>query len=139
MWRRTAGRSARSWTKQAVQTFYLSNAWQQNDLNDVQTALRNVMPNAKVYGVPSQNAIVMRATPDELTLAQKVINDLDKARPEVVVDMAIMEVNKDKLRNIGLSWPGSISFALQPPNTSSDLDFDKHERHHQHNNTTDAG
>lgn len=105
--------------EQAVQTFYLSNAWQQNDLNDVQTALRNVLPNAKVYGVPSQNAIVMRATPDELTLAQKVINDLDKARPEVVVDIAVMEVNKDKLRNIGLSWPGSISFALQPPTSTS--------------------
>ena len=105
--------------EQAVQTFYLSNAWQQNDLNDVQTALRNVLPNAKVYGVPSQNAIVMRATPDELTLAQKVINDLDKARPEVVVDIAIMEVDKDKLRNIGLAWPGSISFALQPPQTST--------------------
>jgi general secretion pathway protein D len=105
--------------EQAVQTFYLSNAWQQNDLNDVQTALRNVLPNAKVYGVPSQNAIVMRATPDELTLAQKVINDLDKARPEVVVDVAILEVDKDKLRNIGLSWPGSISFALQPPQTST--------------------
>jgi general secretion pathway protein D len=105
--------------EQAVQTFYLSNAWQQNDLNDVQTALRNVLPNAKVYGVPSQNAIVMRATPDELTLAQKVINDLDKARPEVVVDVAVMEVDRDKLRNIGLTWPGSISFALQPPNSTT--------------------
>jgi general secretion pathway protein D len=105
--------------EQAVQTFYLGNAWQQNDLNDVQTALRNVMPNSKVFGVPSQNAIVMRATPDELTLAQKVINDLDKARPEVVVDIAIMEVNKDKLRNIGLSWPGSIAFALQAPTSST--------------------
>jgi general secretion pathway protein D len=104
---------------QAVQTFYLSNAWQQNDLNDVQTALRNVLPNAKVYGVPSQNALVMRATPDELTLAQKVINDLDKARPEVVIDVAIMEVDKDLLRNIGITWPGSIGFTLQPPQTST--------------------
>jgi general secretion pathway protein D len=106
--------------EQAVQTFYLSNAWQTNDLNDVQTALRNVLGgNVKVYGVPSQNAIVVRATPDELTLTQKIINDLDKARPEVVVDVAIMEVDKDKLRNIGLSWPGSISFALQPPTSST--------------------
>lgn len=105
--------------EQAVQTFYLSNAWQQNDLNDVVQALRNVMANAHAYGVPSQNAIVMRGTPDELTLAQKIINDLDKARPEVVVDVAIMEVDKDKLRNIGLSWPGSIAFQLQPPQTST--------------------
>ncbi len=105
--------------EQAVQTFYLANAWQQSDLNDVQTALRNVMANVKAYGIPSQNAIVVRGTPDELTLAQKIINDLDKARPEVVVDIAIMEVDKDKLRNIGLSWPGSISFALQPPTTTT--------------------
>ncbi len=50
--------------EQAVQTFYLSNAWQQNDLNDVQTALRNVLTNIKVYGVASQNALVVRGTPD---------------------------------------------------------------------------
>ena len=40
--------------EQAVQTFYLTNAWQQNDLNDVQTALRNVLTNAKVYGVQAR-------------------------------------------------------------------------------------
>ena len=105
--------------EQAVQTFYLSNAWQQNDLNDVQTALRNVMPNAKVYGVASQNAIVMRATPDELLLAQKLVNDLDKARPEVVVDIAVLEVSKNWERNLGITWPGSVSVALQPPSATS--------------------
>lgn len=104
---------------QAVQTFYLSNAWQQNDLNDVQTALRNVMPNAKVYGVASQNAIVMRATPDELMLAQKLVNDLDKARPEVVVDIAVLEVSKNWERNLGISWPSSAGVAIVPPTSSS--------------------
>jgi general secretion pathway protein D len=105
--------------EQAVETFYLSNAWQQNDLNDVQTALRNVMPNAKVYGVASQNAIVMRATPDELLLAQKLVNDLDKARPEVVVDIAVLEVSKNWERNLGISWPSSAGVAIQPPTSSS--------------------
>ena len=105
--------------EQAVQTFYLSNAWQQNDLNDVQTALRNVMPNAKVYGVASQNAIVMRATPDELLLAQKLVNDLDKARPEVVVDIAVLEVSKNWERNLGISWPGSAGVQLQPPTNAT--------------------
>jgi general secretion pathway protein D len=99
--------------EQAVQTFYLTNAWQQNDLNDVQTALRNVLPNAKVYGVASQNAIVMRATPDELLLAQKLIDDLDKARAEIIVDIAILEVSKNWEKNLGLAWPASASVALQ--------------------------
>jgi len=105
--------------EQAVQTFYLTNAWQQNDLNDVQTALRNVLPNAKVYGVASQNAIVMRGTPDELLLAQKLIDDLDKARAEVVVDIAVLEVSKNWERTLGISWPSSIGVALEPPSTSS--------------------
>jgi len=105
--------------EQAVQTFYLSNAWQQNDLNDVQTALRNVLPNAKVYGVASQNAIVMRATPDELLLAQKLVSDLDKARPEVVVDIGVLEVSKNWERNLGISWPSSASVQLQSPTTST--------------------
>ena len=105
--------------EQAVETFYLTNAWQQNDMNDVQTALRNVLPNAKVYGVASQNAIVMRATPDELLLAQKLVNDLDKARPEVVVDIAVLEVSKDWEKNIGLSWPSSAGVALTTSTSSS--------------------
>ncbi|HVN93114.1 MAG TPA: cohesin domain-containing protein [Terracidiphilus sp.] len=100
--------------EEAVQTFYLTNAWQQNDLNDVQTALRNVMPEAKVYGVQSQNAIVMRATPDELLLAQQLIDDLDKPRGEVVVDIAVLEVSKNWERSLGISWPSSFGVSLQP-------------------------
>jgi general secretion pathway protein D len=105
--------------EQAVQTFYLANAWQQNDLNDVQTALRNVLPNAKVYGVQSQNAIVMRGTPDELLLAQKLIGDLDKPRAEVVVDTAVLEVSRNWERTLGIAWPSSVGVALQAPNSSS--------------------
>jgi len=105
--------------EQAVQTFYLSNAWQQNDLTDVQTAIRNVLPAAKVYAVASQNAIVMRGTPDELLLAEKLINDLDKARPEVVVDIAVLEVSKNWEKTLGIAWPSSVGVALQPSCTSS--------------------
>lgn len=105
--------------EQAVQTFYLSNAWQQNDLTDVQTAIRNVLTNVKIYAVPSQNAIVMRATPDELLLAQKLINDLDKARPEVVVDISIMEVSKNFERNLGITWPSNVGVALQSPEANN--------------------
>jgi general secretion pathway protein D len=105
--------------EEAVQTFYLANTAQQNDLNDIQTALRNLLVNAKLYGVPSQSAIVMRATPDELLLAQKLINDLDKSRPEVVVDVALLEVNRDKTRTIGIQLPGTFGIQLQPPNATA--------------------
>ncbi len=104
--------------EQAVQTFYLTNVSQQQDLNDVQTALRNVFTTAKLYAVPSQSAIIMRGTPDELLLAQKLINDLDKARPEVVIDVAVMEVNRDKTRQIGIQLPQTATINFQASNSN---------------------
>ncbi|WP_158945491.1 cohesin domain-containing protein [Granulicella sp. S190] len=107
--------------EQAVQTFYLTNASQQNDANEVVIAIRNLLdPSVKIYLVPSQNAIVMRATPDQLLLAQKLLNDLDRARPEVVVDVAVLEVNKNVERNLGITLPTSISLTPQAnPNTAA--------------------
>ncbi len=104
----------------AVQTFYLTNASQQADATEVLTAIRNLMdPSVKVYLVPSQNAIVMRATPDQLMLAQKLLNDLDRAKPEVVVDVAVLEVNRDKLRNLGITLPQSIGLTPQVAGATS--------------------
>jgi general secretion pathway protein D len=105
--------------QQAIRVLYLANATQQNDLNDIQTSLRNVLPNAKLYGVQSQDAIVMRGTPDELLLAEQLIDDLDKARPEVMIDVTVMQVDRDKVRNIGLQWPQTLSASLTTTSTAS--------------------
>ena len=103
---------------QAVQTFYLTNVSQQNDANEIMVAMRNLLdPTVKIYLVPSQNAIVVRATPDQLVLAEKLINDLDRTRSEVIVDVAVLEVSRDKLRNLGITLPQS--FGLTPTATSS--------------------
>jgi general secretion pathway protein D len=59
----------------------------------------------------------MRATPDQLMLAQKLLNDLDRTRSEVVVDVAVLEVNKDKVRNLGITLPQS--FGLTPQATTA--------------------
>jgi general secretion pathway protein D len=105
--------------QEAAQVFYLANATQQNDLNDVQTALRNVLVEAKLYSLPSQNAIVVRGTPDQLILAEQLIDDFDKARPEVVIDVSVLQVDRDKVRNIGLQWPQTLSATLTTTSTTS--------------------
>lgn len=105
--------------QEAVQVFYLANATQQSDLNDVLTALRNVLVEAKLYGLPSQDAIVVRGTPDQLLLAEQLIDDFDKPRPEVVIDVAVMQVDRDKIRNIGLQWPQTLSATLTTTSTAS--------------------
>jgi general secretion pathway protein D len=103
-----------------LKTFYLSNLSQASELQDVVNAIRSVLDVQRVQQLLSQNAVVVRGTPDQIALAQKLVEDLDKAHPEVLVDIAVMEVSKDKSRTLGLSPPTSISVALQENlNTSS--------------------
>ena len=102
--------------QQAVETFYLHNVSQQNDFTEVQQVLRNLFTTARINGVSGQNAIVMRGTPDELMLARRLVEDLDKARPEVVIDVAVLEVSRDLLRNIGIQLPQTASISFQPSN-----------------------
>lgn len=98
----------------AVQTFYLSNAATQADQNELLTALRNVLEqDVKIFLVPSQNAIVERGTPDQLMLTQELLNNLDRPHSEVVVDVAVLEVNRDKTRNLGLTLPQTVTVAPQ--------------------------
>ncbi len=112
---------------QAVQTFYLSNAATQADQNELLTALRNVLdPTAKIFLVPSQNAIVMRATPDQLLLTETLLNNLDRAKSEVVVDVAVLEVNRDKARNLGITLPQQISVTPQVSASDHDIHLGQH-------------
>jgi general secretion pathway protein D len=102
----------------ACQIFYLTSPDQQNDANEILIALRNMLdPAIKIYLVSTQDSIVLRGTPDELMLAGKLIHDLDREKAEVVIDVAVMEVNKDKTRTLGITLPQS--FGLTPQTSSN--------------------
>ncbi|HWO32935.1 MAG TPA: cohesin domain-containing protein, partial [Candidatus Acidoferrum sp.] len=96
-----------------LKTFYLSNLSQPTELQDVVNAIRAVLDVQRVQQLLSQNALVVRGTPDQIALAEKLVEDLDKARPEVIIDIAVMQVSKDKSRTLGFSPPTSATVALQ--------------------------
>jgi type II secretory pathway component GspD/PulD (secretin) len=61
-------------------TFYLSNLTRQQDADEIQSDLRNMLPMAKLFYVPSQSAISMRGSAEDIALAQKILADLDRTR-----------------------------------------------------------
>jgi general secretion pathway protein D len=97
-----------------IKTFYLSNLSQPTELQDVVNAMRTILEVSRIQQLPSQGAIVVRGTPDQMALAQKLVDDLDKAKAEVVVDVAVMQVSRDKMRNLGINPPTSATVQLQP-------------------------
>ncbi len=102
-----------------IKTFYLGNVASPTDLQDVVNAIRTILEVQRIQQVPSQNAIIVRGTPDQLALAQKMIDDIDKSKPEVVVDIVVAQVRRDKVRQMGLLPPQTGSVALQGTNATT--------------------
>ena len=96
-----------------LKTFYLTNLSQPTELQDVVNAIRAVLDVQRVQQLLSQNALVVRGTPDQIALAEKLVDDLDKARPEVIIDIDVMQISKDKSHTLGLLPPTSASVTLQ--------------------------
>ncbi len=96
-----------------IKTFYLTNLSQPTELQDVVNTLRQILEINRLQPLPTQAAIVVRGTPDQIALAQKLVSDLDKPKAEVIVDVAIMQVNRDKSRTLGINPPTTGSVTLQ--------------------------
>ena len=87
---------ARSGPEQ-VQTFYLSSVTQLKDADEIVTALRNMLdPSVKIYLVPSENALSMRGTPEEIAQAQKLLKDLDRPKKTFRLVYTVTEMDGGK-------------------------------------------
>ncbi len=83
-----------------VKVFYLQNVTVAQELNEIAAAIRGVTDIRKLLTYTAQMAIMARGTADQIALAQKLINDLDKPKTEVVIDVIVMEANRTKTRNL---------------------------------------
>jgi general secretion pathway protein D len=96
-------------------TFYLRNASTASELQEVVGTLKGILDISRIQVNPTHSAITLRGTPDQLVLAQKLVSDLDKPKAEVVIDIAVLEISRDRLRTLGTSVPTTYSIA--PPSS----------------------
>src|ERR1700722_18986519 len=109
----------RDYEEQVVRTFYLSNTVQAQDLTEIVTGLRQLLDLKRIQQLNAQNAIIIRASPDQLAIAEKMIRDIDKAKPEVVIQVQVLEARLDKMRNLGILPGQTASIAIVPPGTTT--------------------
>jgi general secretion pathway protein D len=109
----------KDYDEQMVETFYLSNTIQSQDLTEIANGLRQVLNLTKVQQLNSQNAIIVRDTPDKLAIARRLLKDIDKAKPEVVIQVEVLSASTDRLRDLGVLPGQSASIAFTPPGTTT--------------------
>jgi len=109
----------KDYEEEIVKTFYLHNTVLPQELTEIVTSIRQLLDLRRVQQINAQNAIVIRDTPDRVLLAGKIIDDIDKAKPEVVIQVAVMQARRDRMRNLGVTPPSSVTASFANPNTTT--------------------
>jgi general secretion pathway protein D len=99
---------------EVVGTFYISNSLTPQDLTEIVNGLRQLLDLHRLQQVNAQNAIVIRDTPDKLDLAGKIIRDIDKAKPEVLLHVQVLSADRDRMRQLGILPGQTVALAFNP-------------------------
>ena len=90
-----------------VRTFQIGNA----DVKYLQTLLKTVLKVKDVSVDERSSTLVMRDTPDAIAVAAKVIAAHDVPEPEIILEVEVLEISHDRLTNLGVQFPDSITFS----------------------------
>lgn len=91
-----------------TRTFYLVNA----DPKQAQSLVRTVAKTRDIFVDERLNLLVVRDTPEVVRLVERLIQSIDLADPEVMLELEVMEVSNNKLNSMGLSWPTNVSYGV---------------------------
>jgi general secretion pathway protein D len=105
---------------QVAKVFYLTNVATQQELTEIMSAIRAVTNAQRIFPLQTQMALLVRGTVDQVALAEMLLRNLDRPRPEVVVDIFLLEVNRSRTRDLTSGIPGlNIPIVFTPRNSVS--------------------
>jgi general secretion pathway protein D len=99
-----------------IRTFYLSNG----NAEEVTNVVRTMIEARNVFPLKALNAITIRDTADKVRIAEKIIEANDKAKAEVVVAVELVQLDVNKLRDIGMAITGGSSMSATPISGTDD-------------------
>jgi general secretion pathway protein D len=121
----------RDYDEEVLKTIYLSNPLATSDRTSITTALKQVLGLQHIMDNPDSNAIIIRDTPAKVAAAEQLVRELDRSKAEILIDINIVEADRDRIRDLGLSL-GTVNYssgsitpglgaeaALLPPTSSS--------------------
>jgi len=91
----------------AEQTFPLSAAVGPEDVTEILRVLRDITGATRIDLDTRSRTLTMRDTPERLALAGELIQQLERARGEVMLEIELLEVDRNKARSLGITPPAS--------------------------------
>jgi len=100
----------RDYDVEELKTIYLSNPLATADRTAITTALKQVLGLQRIVDNPDANAIIVRDTPEKVAAAEQLVHDLDRSKAEILLDVSVVEADRDRARDLGL-YPATITSA----------------------------
>ncbi len=91
-----------------VRNFYLANT----DVKQAMSLVKTVAKSKDVFADEKLNLLIVKDTPEAIRLIERLIESLDLAEPEVMLEVEVLEVTRSRLNEFGLDWPDSIGYGL---------------------------
>jgi general secretion pathway protein D len=106
-----------------IKSFYLTNA----DVKQTSALLKTMLKVKNIHIDERLNLLVLRDTPEVVRLAEKMVALQDVAEPEVMLDVEVLEVQKNKFSDIGITYPNNLTAGITTGSVSAlTLDALKH-------------
>ena len=106
---------AKDYLELVTRSFYLANA----DVKQAQAMIRSLVKTRDIFTDEKLNLLVIKDTPAAVRLAERLLESLDMAEPEVMLEVEVMEVTRSKLQELGIRFPEQVGYGLLQPSTTS--------------------
>ena len=87
---------------QVTKVLYLTNVPNSQEVQRIGDTVKNVTDLRKLQIHADQNALVLRGDANRVALAEKLVGDLDKAKAEIIIDVIVLSVSRDWVRDLGV-------------------------------------
>jgi general secretion pathway protein D len=112
----------RDYDVEELKTIYLSNPLPAADRTAITTALKQVLNLQRVVDNPDSNSIVIRDSPEKIAAAEQLVHELDRSKAEIVMEVAVVEADRDRARDLGL-YPATVTSSGITPGLQGGLVF----------------
>ncbi|KAB2910119.1 MAG: general secretion pathway protein GspD, partial [Dechloromonas sp.] len=106
---------AKEYQELVVRSFYLTNT----DVKQAQNLVKTVAKSKDVFADEKLNLLIVKDTPEAIRLVERLIDSLDLAEPEVMLEVEVLEITRSRLNEFGVDWPDSVGLGRLTTDTTT--------------------
>jgi Flp pilus assembly secretin CpaC len=98
----------KEYSEEVEQTFRLDSAVAPEDMTELLRVLREITNSTRITMDTKNHSLTLRETADKVKLAGQLIKELEQARRDVMLDIELLEVDRNKARTLGITPPSNV-------------------------------